>query len=70
MAENYQVTHVAPTVIEDHHGRPVRGQVVTFKTRPTGMVGEVRVPDEDFTLENVHDRAARAAALLEDVKGL
>lgn len=70
MANTYKVLNVESTIDLDAAQRPMRAKVVTFETTQSHLVGEVRVPVDDFTPENVEPLLADAAAKLEAVKAL
>lgn len=70
MAATYDVTAIGPTIVETPDGRPVRGQVVSFVTKPSAIPGEVRVVDADATPDALAPVIEAAARNLEQIKAL
>lgn len=70
MAATFEVFSTVPSVDIDKAGRPVRVNVVTFTTVPSGLSGEIRVPVEGFSAEEVRPLLEAAARELEAVKAL
>ena len=70
MAEQYDVTSIAPTQIQDAGGRLKPGYLATITTKPHGMTGEVRLAQAHFTPELLAEHAAKLAAHLEAAANL
>ncbi len=67
MAANYEDATPSPTVVDDG-GRFVRGWLVTFRTKPSGLAGEIRVAGDTPDPAEVDAKASALAAVLEQIK--
>lgn len=70
MAGNYDVVNVGPTILDGRAGQSPRGVLVTFVTKPSGLDGELRVPEADATPSKLGPLLDTAAATLEAIKAL
>lgn len=70
MAGTYDVVSVGPTILDPRAGRDPRGVLVTFVTKPSGLSGEIRVPETDANPATLGPLLDAAAANLEAIKNL
>lgn len=70
MAATFTITRQVPVTDTVPGGTFVRSTEITFTTVPSGIVGKVRVPDADYTVEHVAEVVGARAALLEAAQAL
>lgn len=70
MATTYTITNIVPRVRSGPGNTFTKVQEVTFVTVPSKLTGQVDVPDDMFTPENVDALVTAHAATLEAVKVL
>lgn len=68
MADNYENATPTPTVVDGGGGRFVRGWVVTFTTKPSGLSGEVRVEGDTPDPAAIAAAVTAQAAALETIR--
>jgi len=70
MADTYTIVSQLPVMDSDPSGQVVPSVEVRFTTKPSAQPGKVRIPQSQFTPDNV-DRVVKAqAATIEAVQAL
>ncbi len=70
MAATYTITNIVPRTRAVAGGTFTKVQEVTFTTIPSGLAGQVDIPNDDFSPDTVAAAVTPAAANLEAVKAL
>lgn len=70
MADTYQVTKQVPSSDIDGSGNVENGVRITFATKPHNVVGELFVPNTQYTAESVRPLLEAAAEKIEQVHAL
>ena len=70
MADTYDIVTIQPRTRSDGGNVFRRVQEVTFRTKPSGIVGTLDVADADLSPDAVDELVKARAALLEQVKAL
>lgn len=70
MAATYDIVSQVPRTRIDPGGTPTQTVLITFKTKPSGQVGQVDVPASMYTIDEVDRLATVKAALIEAVQAL
>lgn len=68
MADKYENAVPSPTIVDAGGGRFVRGWVVTFTTKPSGLTGEIRVEGDEPDPDQIDMLASAQAAKLEAIR--
>lgn len=70
MADVYEIVRAAPRTRAEPGGAFTQVQLVTFRTKPSGYIGTLEVPDAAFTPEEVDRLVREKTAVLEAVAHL
>jgi hypothetical protein len=70
MADTYTIVSQAPVMDADAAGQLVPSVEIRFTTKPSAQPGKVRVPQSQYSPENVDRIVSREAATIEAVQAL
>jgi hypothetical protein len=70
MADTYTIVSQTPMMTDDGTGQIVPAVEVRFTTKPSGQPGRVRIPQSQFTPDNVDRIVSAEAATIEAVQAL
>lgn len=70
MADTYEITNTAEVLDTRDVTNPVPSRRITFRSKATGELGTVTLPEDNLTPQVVHDAVAAKVATLDAIRAL